>query len=76
LIFEQGLQVSTAGCSVALTLFFPIVRLIEAVSPEVSTKTSVGQIAAIVLAVWGMSFFSSLLALGRVRRIYSLEAFS
>jgi ABC-type antimicrobial peptide transport system permease subunit len=76
LIFGQGLQISSAGCAAALVLFFPVVRQIERISPEVSTKTSLEQMAAVVLAVWGMSFFSSLLALGRVRRIYSLEAFS
>jgi len=76
LIVELGLEISSAGCCLALVCFFPIVRFVEAVSPEVSTKTSVEQFAAVVLAVWGMSFLSSLFAVRRVRRIYSLEAFS
>lgn len=76
LIFAQGFQISSGGCLAALLLFFPIVRLIERISPEVSTKTSLEQIAGVVLAVWAMSAFSSLLAVQRVRRIYSLEAFS
>jgi len=76
LIFKQGLQISSAGCIVALVLFFPVVRLIERLAPEVSTKTSLEQISGVVLAVWGMSLFSSLLAVRRVRRIYTLEAFS
>jgi ABC-type lipoprotein release transport system permease subunit len=76
LIFGQGIQVSSAGCVVALALFFPVVRLIEALSPEVSTEVSIHQIIGIILAVWGMSFFSSLIALQKVRRIYTLEAFS
>lgn len=76
LIFGQGVQISSAGCFAALILFFPLVRLIESISPEVSTKTSLEQISGVILAVWGMSFFSSLLAIRRVRRIYTLEAFS
>ena len=76
LIFEQGLQISSAGCIVALVLFFPVVRLIERLAPEVSTKISLEQISGVMLAVWGISIFSSLLAVRRVRRIYTLEAFS
>jgi ABC-type antimicrobial peptide transport system permease subunit len=76
LILGQGFQISSAGCFAALVLFFPLVRLIEKVAPEVSTKTSLEQVCGAILAVWGMSFLSSLVAIRRVRRIYTLEAFS
>jgi ABC-type antimicrobial peptide transport system permease subunit len=76
LVYGQGLQISLAGCGTALALFFPMIRLIETISPEVSTKTSIEQVAGVFLAVSVMSGVSSFVAARKLGRIYTLEAFS
>jgi putative ABC transport system permease protein len=76
LVYGQGLTIATVGCGVALVLFYPMVSLIEAISPEVSTRSSMEQIIGVCLAVSGMSVVSSFLAVRRLKRIYPMEAFS
>ena len=76
LVIKQALLISFASSLVALVLFFPLTSLIEAFSPEVSTKSSLDQIAAVVIAVALMSLLSSFISIQRLRRIYPLEAFS
>jgi len=75
MVIKQALLISSASSLAALAAFFPLVRLIERVSPEVSTKSTLGQIAAVVLAVGVMSLLSSGISIRRLRRIYFLEAF-
>lgn len=75
MVIKQALLISSASSLAALAAFFPLVRLIERVSPEVSTKSTFGQIAAVVLAVGVMSLVSSGISIRRLRRIYFLEAF-
>jgi len=76
LIVQQALLISSAGIVVALVLFFPMVALIEKMSPEVSSKSSAEQIVVVVLGVGLMSLISSLVSMQRLRRIYTLEVFS
>jgi ABC-type lipoprotein release transport system permease subunit len=76
LVYGQGLTISSAGCGAALVIFYPMVKLIEAISPEVGTRSSLSQIIGVCVAVSVMSVASSFLAVRRVRGIYSLEAFS
>ena len=76
LIIKQALLISSAASIAALVLFFPLCALIEKLSPEVSTKSSLGQIALALLVVGAMSLLSSLISVRRLRRIYPLEAFS
>jgi ABC-type lipoprotein release transport system permease subunit len=75
LIVEQALMISTAACVVGLAVFFSLVQFIEKLSPEVSTKSTVGQIIAVVVVVEIMSLVSSFLSMRKLRRIYLLEAF-
>jgi len=75
LIIEQALLISTAASMVAMVVFFPLVQVIEKISPEVSTKSTVGQIIAVILVVEIMSLISSYFSVRRLRRIYLLEAF-
>ena len=75
LVIKQALLIAAAASLTALALFFPLVRLIEKLSPEVSTKSSVGQVLAVVAVVGVMSLVSSLLSIRRLRRIYYLEVF-
>jgi len=76
LVIQQALLLSSAGCIVALILFFPMVSLIERISPEVSTKSSAEQIVIVLLIVGVMSLISSFISMQRLRRIYPLEAFA
>jgi hypothetical protein len=67
--------ISTSACIVGLIVFFCLVRLIEKISPEVSTKSTVGQIIVVVAAAEIMSLISSFLSMRKLRRIYLMEAF-
>ncbi len=75
LIIEQALLISSAASGVALVVFFPLVQVIEKISPEVSTKSTVGQIIAVVILVELMSLISSFFSIRRLRSIYLMEAF-
>lgn len=75
LIVEQSLSIAILSTLAALIIFFPVVSLIENLSPEVSTKTNLVQIISVVLIAVIMSLISSFISLGRLRRIYPLEAF-
>lgn len=76
MVIKQALLIASVSCAAALILFFPLVRIIERVSPEVTTISTAGQIGGVAGAVLLMSLASSLVAIRRLRRIYFLEAFS
>ncbi|MEE9502803.1 MAG: ABC transporter permease [Candidatus Aminicenantaceae bacterium] len=75
LIIAQAMLISTSACIVGLIVFFCLVRLIEKISPEVSTKSTVGQILVVVAVAEIMSLISSFLSMRKLRRIYLMEAF-
>jgi putative ABC transport system permease protein len=76
LLVEQGLMITMAGFVLAMGAFFPMVKLVEHITPEIATQTSGSQVALIGLAVAILSLVSSLISLQRLRRIYPLEAFA
>jgi putative ABC transport system permease protein len=76
LVIQMAFLISTAGSICAIILFFPMVQLIEKLTPEVSTQSSISQIGAVILTVGVISLLSSFISLQRLRRIYPLEAFS
>lgn len=76
LIVHQALLISLAGVLTALILFFPMTALIQKISPEVTTKSSIEQIVVVVIGVGLMSLISSFISMQRLRRIYTLEVFS
>jgi putative ABC transport system permease protein len=75
-IVEQALAIAFTGSILGLILFFPLISLIESISPEVGTKSSISQILSIVFIVWIIALISSWFSLRRLRKIYPLEAFS
>ncbi len=75
LVLRQALALSFAAIVAACILFFPMTFLIEQISPEVETRTTIPQIAATAAGVCAMSLVSALLAIRRLRRIYPLEVF-
>jgi putative ABC transport system permease protein len=76
LIIQQALLISCIGILSAVILFFPMIGLIEQVAPEVSAKSSAGQILTVGAVVVLISLLSSFISLQRLRRIYPLEAFT
>lgn len=76
LIIQQALLIAIAGSMVALVVFFPMSVMIEKLSPEISTKSSLGQVAVVLLTVGAISLLSSFISMQKLRRIYPLEAFS
>ncbi len=75
LIVQQAFLIILMSIISALIFFFPMVELIENISPEVSTKTSIFQILFVILITIFMGLLSSLIALQKLRKIYPLEAF-
>lgn len=75
LIIQQSLLIIVLAIISALILFFPLVEVIESISPEISTKTSVLQISFVAIIAVIISLLSSCTALLRLRKIYPLEAF-
>jgi len=75
LVIKQGLILAGTGMLLALISFFPLVRLVEKASPEVSTATSVSQIMLVTAAVGVISLASSIIPNRKLRNIYPLEVF-
>lgn len=76
LVVRQAVLIATLSEAAALLIFFPLAAVIERLAPEVSLKSSAGQILAVALAVEVMSLASSLVSIRRLRRVYYLEVFS
>lgn len=76
LVVGQSLAISFAGIVTALAIFFPLVEMLERLSPEVTVQSSILQIAAVTVVVAVISLLSALISLQRLRKIYPLEAFS
>jgi putative ABC transport system permease protein len=75
IIIVQALLISSISGIVALITFFPLVNVIEAISPEVTTKLSVEHILSVVSVVLATSLVSSFISIQKLRRIYLLEVF-
>jgi putative ABC transport system permease protein len=75
LIIAQSLLISFSACIVAIIIFFPLVKALEKITPEISTKSSIGQVLIVVLTVGVISLLSSLISVRKLRRIYLMEVF-
>jgi ABC-type antimicrobial peptide transport system permease subunit len=76
LIIQQSMVICALSSLVALVMFFPMTALIEYMSPEITTQTSVNQMAAVLALVTLISLLSSLISIHKLRTIYPIEAFS
>ena len=74
-IISQAVILTMTGLAIALVLFFPMVALVEMISPEVSAKTSIYQMLIVSLGVFTISLISSVLPIRKIRKIYPLEVF-
>jgi putative ABC transport system permease protein len=75
LVFRLSAILSASGLFFGLVFYFPMVSIIEKVSPEVATKTSILQIVVISSCVMMISVVSSFLPNLNVSKIYPLEVF-
>ena len=76
LIFSQALVIALLSAAAGLTFYFPLVKLIENLSPEISVKNDFLTSALVVASAVVMSQVSSFFAARRIRKIYPLEVFS
>lgn len=75
IVVSQSVILSFTGLALSLILFFPMTAVIEKISPEVSTKTSLFQMLVVSMGVIVISLISSILPIRRIRKIYPLEVF-
>jgi putative ABC transport system permease protein len=75
LVVLQSMLLSFTGLILGVVLFFPMISLIEKLSPEVANTTSLGQILLVSAGVLLISLISSILPIQKIRKIYPLEVF-
>jgi putative ABC transport system permease protein len=75
IVVMQSVILSLTGLVFALILFFPMVIIVEKITPEISTKTSIYQIISVSLGVIIISLISSIFPNRKIRKIYPLEVF-
>jgi ABC-type antimicrobial peptide transport system permease subunit len=76
LIIFLALILSLISEVIGVVLYFPLAKLIEKVSPEVTTVINFEHIFYITLAVCVISIFSALMSCKRIKSIYPLEVFA
>ncbi|VAX24539.1 hypothetical protein MNBD_IGNAVI01-3094 [hydrothermal vent metagenome] len=75
LVLNQAMIISAVSIIISLFIYFPMVNLIEMVSPEVSAKITVYQVILISILIMIMSLISSMISINKLRNIYPLEVF-
>ncbi len=75
LIIRQAVFISLASGLLCALLIIPVTNLVERISPEVSTVTTINQVIIVLSIGILMGLISSAIALGRLRKIYPLEVF-
>jgi putative ABC transport system permease protein len=76
LILLQALIISVAAEVIGIIFFFPLVELIESLSPEVTTIISIEHIVYITIIICFVTIFSSYFSSRHIRKIYPAEVFS
>jgi putative ABC transport system permease protein len=75
-VLTQSLFVCSASECLGLAALYPLLLLIESITPEVAALVTASHIIAVTAAVFVIGITSGLLASGRVRRISTSEVFS
>jgi putative ABC transport system permease protein len=75
LVVRLSAILAITGLFLGLVIYFPMVSIVERISPEVATRTSVLQILAVSSGVMLISMISAFLPNMNVRKIYPLEVF-
>lgn len=74
-VLRLSVILSVSGLLLALIFYFPMVDIVESISPEIEAKTSVLQILLISSGVIAISIISSILPNIKIRSIYALDIF-
>ena len=74
-VVRIALILTTSGMTIAILLFFPLIKIVEKVTPEVAAVTSPGQIMTVLAGLLIISLISSLFPILKLRHIYPLELF-
>jgi ABC-type antimicrobial peptide transport system permease subunit len=75
LVINQALILAGTGMILAVILFFPLIGIIEKISPEISSESSVLQVFIVMMCLFFISLVSSVIPNLRLRHIYPLEVF-
>lgn len=74
-VIRQAMVLAGTGMLLAIVLFFPLIRVIEKISPEISAKSSWWQVIIVMVCLFVISLISSVIPNLRLRKIYPLEVF-
>lgn len=75
IIIKQAMIFAISGLTVALILYYPLTKLIELASPEISTVTSLGHVIWVLSGVIIISLCSSITPCFKLNHIYPLDVF-
>ncbi len=75
LITGQALLITLAASAVSLGLFYPLVSVVETLTPEISTLSSVSHVGFVAGTAVLLGLVSAFLSAKRLRHVYPLEAF-
>ncbi len=75
LVVAQSLLLAGSGLLTGVVCFFPLMKLVERLAPEVSVLTSGFNLGVVASGVLGISLLSSVLPVRKLRKIYPMEVF-
>jgi len=75
IVIRLALILSVTGMAIAVILFFPLIKLVEKLTPEVAAVSSIGQILSVFGGLLVISLISSFFPILKLRHIYPLELF-
>lgn len=75
IVLRLSLILAISGMAIAICLFFPLIKVVEMVTPEVAAETSPGQMLIVFIVLLVISLISSFFSILKLRNIYPLELF-
>jgi putative ABC transport system permease protein len=75
IVLRQALILAFSGMAIAVILFFPLLKIVGRLTPEVATESSAWQIIGVFVGLLVISLISSFFPILKLRHIYPLELF-
>ncbi len=75
MVLLQSFVLAVSGLLLGILAFFPLMRIVVYLVPEVSVVTSWRHLVSVSLGVWGISLISSVFPIRKLRKVYPLEVF-
>jgi putative ABC transport system permease protein len=75
IVLQQALILAVSGMLIAVILFFPLLKAVEKLTPEVATESSVFQILGVFVGLIIIILVSSFFPVLKLKHIYPLELF-